>query len=100
MEIQRQRKPGDEVFTRVFDPSTGEAWIFVPDGSLELVRLSGRFVGCPRIERHSSCLPEDREFREFAAAFLSEFGKAPNVVTIYGGGEYVSKIRKAERTTP
>lgn len=87
----------DKVFTRVFDPSTGEAWIFVGSDYLERLGLSGRFDGCPKIEKHSVCIPESREFREFSDAFLPEFGTTPNVATIYGGTEYVSKIRKAEK---
>lgn len=96
MEIQCPRKAvEDRVFTRVFDPQTGEAWIFVPEEVLELVGSSGKFAHCPKIERSSVCLPEDREFAEFSAAFRSAFGRAPNVATIYGGNGYVSKIRKA-----
>ena len=95
MEIQRQRPLKDRFFSRVFDPSTGEAWVFVADEYLELLGMSGRFDRCPKIERNSVCVPEGPEFAEFSAAFTSEFGKAPNVSTIYGGMEYVSKIRKA-----
>lgn len=96
MQIQYPQKPlSDKAFNRVSDPETRESWVFVGNADLGQLGLSGRFDGCPRIEKESVCLPEGREFAEFAQAFAAAFGKQPNVVTIYGASEYVSKIRKS-----